>query len=193
LEDTGVTPLWDDATLNGFLNEAMRHYGARFPREASTTISVPAGATHIAVAGIEPDQIRRIFDAEGVLVPRQTGFDPPPSGGPASGQAWRWWNSTLILNHPAPGEGDWTIEHGSARSLPDDDTTEADIIPGDDDIVVHLAIAAALRRRAIEDGKRGLSRSGDMMPTLAAQADAHARQLIAARLRRVRGGWIASM
>jgi hypothetical protein len=191
LEDTSGTPLWDDATLNDFLDTAMRHYGVRFPREQTTTVAVTAGELRIPVTPeIEAEQVQRIFDADGVLVPRQQAFDPHDTPAVVTGQAWRWWNSTLILNQPAAGAGDWTIEHRAGRSLPDDDTTAADIIPGDEEIVVQLAIAAALRRRAIEDGKRGFGRHDSTVTLAAEHATTRAGQLIAARFRRARGGWL---
>jgi hypothetical protein len=193
LEDAGASPLWDDATLNDFLDEAMRQYGVRFPREQTITVAVAAGATRISVTPeIEGERVQRIFDADGVLVPRQQTFEPRHSPATVTGQAWRWWNSTLILSRPAVSVGDWTIEHLAGRALPGDDTTDADIIPDDEEIIVELAIAAALRRRAIEDGKRGFGRRDSAVTLAAEHAATRADQLIAARRRRVHGGWMAS-
>jgi hypothetical protein len=193
LEDMSATPLWDDATLNDFLEEAMRQYGGRFPREQTTTVAVTAGATRIPVTpAVEAERVQRIFDANSLLVPRQQSCDPHESRFTVSDQAWRWWNSTLILNQPAARAGDWTIEHLAGRALPNDETTDVDIIPGDEEIVVQLALAAALRRRAIEDGKRGFGRRDSAMALAAEHAATRADQLIGARLRRVRGGWVTA-
>ena len=73
LEDTGATPLWDDAALNDFLGEAMRGYGTVFPRELVANVTVTAGATSVPVVSpaIAPERIARVVDAAGDLVPRQ--------------------------------------------------------------------------------------------------------------------------
>jgi hypothetical protein len=53
-------------------------------------------------------------------------------------------------------------------------------------LVVLLALAAALRRRATEDAKRGMP---PLASGLEAAARAAAERLFAARGRRARGGW----
>ncbi|MBA2596818.1 MAG: hypothetical protein H0V00_09370, partial [Chloroflexia bacterium] len=45
LEDSGITPLWDDATLNECLAAAISAYGVAVPRQVTTGVTVPAGAT----------------------------------------------------------------------------------------------------------------------------------------------------
>src|SRR5437660_1130094 len=46
LEDTDATaPLWSDTELNEALATAHREDGARFPREATTTLAAVAGQT----------------------------------------------------------------------------------------------------------------------------------------------------
>lgn len=194
LEDTGAGPLWDDAALNDFLAEAMRRYGARFPKELSTTVSVAAGTTSAAVVpALAAAQVVRVFDGTGALVPRQQAIEPNGAGlaGVVTAQAWRWWGSSLVLAQPAAATGTWQIDYRGGRSLPGDDATAVDLIDGDEDIVVLLAAATALRRRAIEDGKRGNRRG-----TIADSAEVlqnEAERLIAARRRRARGGWTASV
>ena len=195
LEDMDASPLWDDATLNECLTGAAHRYGTHVPREVTTTVEVAAGATSVPVAAptIEERRIVRVLDDVGVHVPRgrdAPGDVPPGVGMAATGQAWRWWGGTLLLQRPAARTGSWRIEHLDSRDLPADDTTPADLLPGDEEIVVALAAATALRRRVVEDAKRGSA--GSTIGKAADAADRDAERLLAQRRRRIRGGWLAS-
>ncbi len=194
LEDLGTAPLWDDPTLNEFLTGASRRYGAMFPRELATTVSVEVGVMSVPVPSvvIEGTRIIRVLDDAGALVPRARDDPNEPdsaAGGILLGQAWQWWDGTLLLQRPAPRTGSWRIEHLGSRELPSDDVTQADLIPGDEEIVVALAAATALRRRAVEDGKRGSAGSSITREADAAERDAE--RLAGKRRRRTRGGWLA--
>ncbi len=196
LEDTGGSPLWDDAALNDFLTEAMRRYGARFPKELSTTVSVTAGTTSATVTpSLTAGQVVRVFDSLGQLIPRQQAIesDNAALAGLVTGQAWRWWGSTLVLAQPAGITGTWQIDYLGGRTLPNDDVTAVEVIPGDEDIVVLLAAASALWRRTIEDGKRGVGRTAQVTVQAAAETfQNEAERLMSARRRRARGGWTAT-
>jgi hypothetical protein len=197
LEDTGGSPLWDDAALNDFLAEAMRRYGTRFPREVSTTVNVNAGATSAVVTpSLTVDQVVRVFDGDGRPVSRQQALeaDDAALAGLVTGQAWRWWGASLVLARAAETTGTWQIDYLGGRTLPGDDVTAVEIVPGDEEIVVLLAAATALRRRSVEDGKRGLGR-GTVNGLIAVSAEViqnEAERLIRARRRRARGGWTAT-
>lgn len=193
LEDTGTSPLWDDATLNEFLAGPGHRYGAMFPRELVTTLAVEVGVTSgpVPEPAIEGARIVRVLDETGTVVPR--GRDDVEDGEPAAGvvtrgQAWRWWDGTLLLQRPASRAGSWRIEHLGGRPLPADDLTQVDVIPGDEGIVVALAAAAALRRRSVEEGKRG--GAGGTIAMAADTAEREADRLAANRRRRTRGGWL---
>ena len=194
LEDTGSPPLWDDATLNDFLAGAGRGYGLLFPREMTTAVNVDVGTMSVPIPtpAIEGTRIVRVLDDVETVVPRVREDPSGPgseAGGGLVGQAWRWWDGTLLLQRPAARTGSWRIEHLGGRPLPSDDVTPADVIPGDEEIVVVLAAATALRRRAVEEGKRGSS-SGP----IALAADAAEREvagLVRHRRRRMHGGWLA--
>ena len=187
LEDAGASPLWDDATLDDALAAAMRSYGARFTKQAVASVVVAAGATQVPVVEpIDPSRIVRVLDAAGAVVPPAADGLPAGSGG--DGQSWRWWDGTLIMRRPAAA-GTWRIKHLAPRQPPATDAAQADILPGDEEIVLALAAAVALRRRAVEDAKRGL-RPGPL-PSLAALAQSSADRLLAARHRRAAGGWLS--
>src|SRR5436190_21730969 len=140
LEDTTGSPLWDDALLNDVLAEAVRSYGARFPAERSTSAIVVDGAQSIPIAA-SSGRVLRVFDPNGCAVARLESLHPE-SG--RTEQAWREWNSALMLNRPALG-GNWTLESLTGRELPGDDVTAVELIPGDDEIVILGACASVLR------------------------------------------------
>jgi hypothetical protein len=188
LEDDGPAPLWDDATLNEVLAAAIRAYGVAFPRQVTTGVTVPAGATRVITGTtIEAGRIARITDAAGIWV------EPWPAGADdrhERGQAWRWWSGDLILAEPAAasGAGIWTIEHLAGRLPPATDGEAVDLLPGDEEIVLAFAEAAALSRRAVEDAKRGVRGDAGARAEAARLA---AERLVARRLRRARGSRLA--
>lgn len=189
LEDGGATPLWDDATLNEALAKAIRVYGAAFPRQMTTGVTVPAGATQVASgAAIDPERITRVTDAAGIWAPPWPPWEDRP-GQRTPGQAWRWWDGDLILAEPAAASaaGIWTIEHLAGRTPPATDGEAVDVLPEDEEIVLAFAATAALARRAIEDAKRGVRTDAGARAT-AARHDAET--LLRQRRRRARGGWI---
>lgn len=189
LEDTGIAPLWDDATLNETLAAAVRAYGAAFPKQVTTGVTVPAGATTVATGlTLDATRITRVTDAAGIWVPPWPPWEDPP-GRRTPGQAWRWWGADLILAEPAAasGAGLWTVEHLGGRTPPLTDGEAADVLPGDEEIVLALAEAAALARRATEDAKRGVRGEAG---TRAESARQGAERLIASRRRCARGGHV---
>ena len=185
LEDTGVTPLWDDATLNESLAVAIRAYGVAVPRQVTTGVTVPAGATRVATGvTLDPDRIARVMDAAGIWVSPWPPWEDRP-GQRTPGQAWRWWGAELILAEPAASSaaGIWTVEHLAGRTPPATDSDAADLLPGDEEIVLAYAQAAALARRAVEDAKRGL---GSDAAARAESAREHAERLLGRRGRRAK-------
>ena len=185
LEDTGPTPLWDDATLNESLAAAIRAYGVTAPRQVTTGVTVPAGATKVATgATLDPDRIARVTDAAGIWVPPWPPWEDRP-GQRSPGQAWRWWSDELILAEPAAvsSSGLWTVEHLTGRTPPAADGDAVDVHPGDEEIVLGYAQAATLARRAVEDAKRGLRTDA---AARAESARAEAERLLGRRGRRAR-------
>ena len=193
LEDTSGSPLWTDTALNEFLVTAVRIYGARLPRPATTaTAAVTVGATSVVLpAGVGENAIVAVRDAHGRdVAPATDRFGPAPADASGLVQAWRVWAGTLRLQRPVTGDeaGAWAIDSLSGRELVADDVSPQPIESGDESIVIALAAAQALERRAIEDAKRGAKTSPVDGP--AARCRAEAERLIAARKRRVRGGFL---
>jgi hypothetical protein len=127
LGDVGAPPLWDDPTLNEAIADALRGYGARVPRERTTSVDVAAGARRIA---LPPEAVRvlRVVDPAGRAVDRW-----PADHGPvaAAGQAWRGWDGGVSLAEPAQ-PGTWRIDSLGPRSEPADDAADLDIVAGDE-------------------------------------------------------------
>ncbi len=185
--EESVPALWDDTTLNDALAGAIRVYGMRIPREVTTDLVVAAGATRVTVAaGIDPERIVRVLDGLGRVIPRLMTTDDREAA-TAEAQGWRWWDGALILRCPATA-GTWRIESLGGRTIPIDDIAPVDLVAGDEEILVLLAGATALRRRAIADGKRG--HRPREIATLSETMRGDAMRLIATRRRRARGGWL---
>jgi len=194
LEDTTGAPLWSDAALNEYLAAGMRAYGARFARQATVaTEPISAAATSVVLpAGLLPTEIVTVRDAAGRDVPRasqRTG--PAPVDATGLIQAWSAWAGTLRLQRPAASDevGVWTIDFLTGRELAGDDVSQQPIESGDEPIVVALAAAQAMKRRLVEDAKRGAPLAGPA--AVVATFTAEAERLIDARKRRVRGGFVA--
>jgi hypothetical protein len=192
LEDASGSPLWSDAALNEFLAAAMRTYGTSFPRQATAaTDPIAAGATSVALpAGLVATGIVAIRDARGRDVPHASQRQgPAPIDATGLMQAWSVWAGTLRLQRPAGGDevGSWTIDYLAGRELVADDVSQQPVDAGDEPIVVALAAAQAMKRRLIEDAKRGAPLAGTAAAVAALRDEAE--RLIAARKRRVRAGF----
>jgi len=191
LADTSVDPLWDDALLNDAIAAGLRRYSARVPRQATASVPVASGGGGVAVPpDINPLRVVRIFDDGGTLWPRWEGplEQTPVPNGPRGDATWRVWGQELVLAQPAPRTGGWRLEHLTHRIMPTDDATALDLQAGDEDLVIVQAVAIALERRAIADGKAWTGR-GPVHP-LAAEARSarlEADRLFWERLRRARG------
>ena len=184
LEDTATTPLWADVTLNDSLWNSLVRYGIRFPLERSVTVPIPAGATSILVSAMMPRQrVLRVLDSAGNAVPEAVDLDPRTSGG---AQSWRWWNGEILLGQVSGSAQNWTVEYRGTRLMPADDTSTVDVETGDEAIVVAMAAEVLLRRRAVEDMKRGLNSRPAQACAEAAMDEAQG--MIRARRRTVRSG-----
>jgi hypothetical protein len=188
LGDTGIDPLWDDTFLNDAIDEGLRRYGARLPRQVSTTIAVTMGDRELVLPyTINPLRVVRLFDDDGELWQPWFGVgDTPPSpvGRCGNKLLYRMWAESLYLDAPVPRTGFWRVEHVTNRILPTDDVTPMDFAPGDDDLIIASSLAVALNRRAINDGKRYTGKSGvHPMAAAARNAECDANHLIGSRLR----------
>jgi hypothetical protein len=192
LEDSSGAPLWSDAALNEFLVGAMRAYGTSFPRQTTVaTDPIAAGATSVTLpAGVAAAGIVAVRDARGRDVPRASQRQGPAAiDAPGLVQAWSVWAGTLRLQRPAGGDevGIWAIDVLAGRELAADDVSLQPIETGDEPIVVALAAAQAMKRRLVEDAKRGAPLAG---PAAAVAAFRDEAERLISRKRRVRAGFV---
>ncbi len=193
LSDTGTNPLWEEDFLNDAITEAIRRYSTPVPRQAVAAIPVVAGDRELAMPPtVNAMRVVHVFDDRGVPWRRwEQSNDPPPAptGYAENPAIWRAWGTTIILGTPAPRTGLWRLEHYANRAEPVDDGMALDISPGDEDLVLALAVAVALHRRAVAEGKRYSGRSGVHPIAAAARvAQADADRLLWRRFRHVQSG-----
>ena len=186
LEDTTVSPLWDDVTLNEALWNSLIRLGVRIPKEATVSVPIVAGQTSIPVMPTLPyERVLRVFDGDGYLVPESVSAGDSGIGAKTT---WRWWNGSLVLSRALGSPATWSIEYRATPTMPVDDVSPVDIAIEDEPILVAMAAESVLRIRAVEEMKRmGNSR----VPTnMAELAMAEAVRLIQDRKRRVRSGFL---
>jgi hypothetical protein len=197
LEDTGSAPLWSDAALNEWLAQAMRLYGVQVPAQATaTTVPVAPGVVTIALpAGVSAESLVAVRNAAGATVARSddrtAGSSPAQS--PGAAQGWSAWGGALRLRRAATGGdelGTWSIDYVAGRELIDNDLDPQPAVAGDEPVLVALAAAMALDRRAVESGKRGDTTAAREMRALARSARDEAATLLARRQRRPRAGFL---
>ncbi|HWV24103.1 MAG TPA: hypothetical protein VNZ58_07925 [Thermomicrobiales bacterium] len=192
LADEGPDPLWDDAFLNDAIAEAVRRYSTHMPRQDVAAIAVQAGEREIEMPeDVNALRIVRVFDDRGALWPRWEGSGeaPPVAHGMPGNATWRVWGNAVLLGAPATRTGLWRFEHLVHRTEPVDDLMPLDIQPNDEDIIVALALAVALSRRAVSEGKRYTGRAGvHPMAAAARSAQVDADRMFWSRTHKARGG-----
>ncbi len=193
LSDTNSNPLWEEDFLNDALTEAVRRYSTSVPRQAVAAMNVIAGDREISLPpSVNAMRIVHVFDDRGVPWRRWEQRDAPPpapTGYAETPATWRAWGTSVILAAPAPRTGLWRLEHYANRDEPVDDLSDLDISPGDEDLVLALAVAVSLQRWAVAEGKRYNGRSGVHPIAAAARtAQADADRLLWHRFRHVRSG-----
>jgi len=185
LEDPTPNPLWSDALLHEFLQEAMHRYSARFPAQRTEIVSAAGGETLLPLADpVTERDIAHVRLPNGELLPHAVEGDPAPG--------WFCWNGVIELKTPALA-GAWQIGWFTPRQLPTDDVTPLDLPAGDDEIIVLQAAASALLRRSVEAGKRGLDSSSLALVRIAGAWERAADALVRARFRRATGSRLPSI
>jgi hypothetical protein len=197
LSDTNTNPLWEDEFLNDAITEAIRRYSTPVPRQAVAALHVLAGMREIELPPtINAMRVVHVFDDRGVPWRRwEESTDPPPAptGFAELPAVWRAWGTSVILGTPAARNGLWRLEYYANRLEPIDDILDLDISPGDEDLVMALAVAVALHRRAVAEGKRYNGRSGVHPIAAAARtAQADADRLLWRRFRNARSGTLTN-
>lgn len=197
LSDTGTSSLWEEDFLNDAITEAIRRYSTPVPRQAVAAIPVLAGDKELEMPEtVNAMRVVHVFDDQGLPWRRwedRSSPPPAPHGYAETAAIWRAWGTAIILGIPAPRSGLWRIEHYANRADPVDDVSDLDISFGDVDIVLALAYAVALHRRAVAEGKRYNGRSGvHPLAAAARNAQADADRLLWSRFRHVRSGTLTN-
>lgn len=191
LEDAGPDPLWTDDILNDAIAEAIRRYSTNIPKQKVTGIAVLPGDQEIEMPeSVNALRVVRVFDDRGNLWPRWDGSgEAPPVPVTRTGETWRVWANALLLGVPATRSGLWRLEYLVHREAPVNDIDALDIQPNDEDILIALALAVALSRRAISEGKRYTGKSGvHPLAAAARAAQVDADRMFWTRTQRARGG-----
>src|SRR5690349_11462559 len=84
LNDAGGTPLWSDAALNQWLDEAIREYGEQLPREVSLSLTSVGGQAEYALPS-DTDRVLRVEHPGGLLR-----VAARPAGGDVIGSGATW-------------------------------------------------------------------------------------------------------
>ena len=180
LEDVPVTGLWDDATLDDALADGLSRYGTIAPLEERTTVVVSDGALSFTVAGLETER----SDCSRARSGAGSGFAISGGGSRSAGTGM-----ALVGRRGPAGEtgagGNWIIEWHRPRLLPASDAGLAPVNAGDEGAVTLIAAGSALRRRAVEEAKRG-GRGVEGLLALAQEWEATGEHQARARGRNVR-------
>lgn len=167
LNDSGGTPMFADSLLNEWINEAIRTYSRELPEEASATVTVVADQASYALPARTTQVMRVEQPKDAIRVPISgsrtsasvTGelIDLQARVTRAGPWGYRVFGGNLILD-PIPsaigGDEDIRLEYvrGYAEPTADGDTIATPAT--DDDVLIHLACAAALRWVAGDESKR---------------------------------------
>jgi len=205
LNDSGGTPLWADALLNEYINQAIRSYQRELPKEVTASITVvadqaaynlpadfdPGGrATRVE----QPDDTLRNFDPTERTITDSLSMSESSGATRSGAWAYRLWASQIILD-PAPRSAgatqNITLDYLAHYAEPAADGDTIATPASDDDILIALVCADSLRWIAMDEAKRvrfeqrgRVARGG---PASMAEAyERRAASAIALRKRRVR-------
>ena len=159
LNDAGGTPLWTDALLNQWLDEAIREYGENFPREASASLTSVAGQTEYVLPS-DVDRVLRVEHPQGVfrVAARAAGGDvlavETIELAPAIG-TFDAWAGQLVLQ-PAPdvsGEA-IRVRYLATYATPTSDVATLATPARDDAVLMWSVCGRALRWIDTDESKR---------------------------------------
>jgi len=175
LNDGGASQLWTDALLNEFIVQAIRTYGRELSKQASATITVVAHQEAYSLPS-DFDRAMRVEQPDGVI--RVPG-------------TYRIWGGQIVLD-PGPdaagADQNIALEYLARYAEPAADGDTIATPPYDDDVLVALACADAMRWIGSDEAKRArFERQRGASPQGAAETyERRAQTAIANRKRRLR-------
>jgi hypothetical protein len=199
LNDAGGTPLWSDAALNQWLDEAIREYGEHLPREASASLTSVAGQAEYALPG-DVDRVLRVEHPQGLFrsAARPAGGDVLAvetidlTCAPGTFDAW---GGQLVLQ-PAPDASGQAIRvrYLATYATPTSDGATLTTPTRDDAVLVWAVCRRALRWIDTDESKRQRfeRERGASAHQAANEYQREVRAAFDQRTRRVRGGRLAA-
>jgi hypothetical protein len=159
LNDAGGTPLWSDAALNQWLDEAIREYGEHLPREASVNLTSVAGQAEYALP-VDLDRVLRVEHPDGAfrVAARSAGGDVTAVDAIDRSfltGAYDAWGGQLEL-HPAPDASGEAIRvrYLAAYAAPTSDGATLTTPMRDDAVLMWSVCSRALRWIDTDESKR---------------------------------------
>ena len=154
LNDSGGAQLWTDVVLNELITQAIRTYGRKLSKEARTTITVIASqeAYNLPADFVKAARVEQPDDTVRVLSPRSQVSSR--TSGPGT---YRIWAGQILLNPiPAAAGSDQniTLEYYARYAEPTADGDTLATPASDDDVLVALACADAMRWINADEAKR---------------------------------------
>lgn len=151
LEDTTVSPLWADGTLDEGLKRALDDYSQWSPAQATTTFVAVAGDLTAAVpSGLV--RVERITDPNGWVIPEQHG-DPLRYVGDLE-LAWTIF-ADLFQFSRALIAGTYTVWYFTTHAFPAADANTFTIPDSDIPLLIAGGAVYALETRMVQEHKRG--------------------------------------
>jgi hypothetical protein len=199
LNDAGGTPLWSDALLNQWLDEAIREYGEYFPREADAELTGVAGQAEYALPS-DADRVLRVEHPDGAfrVAARLVGGDV------LTVEAIDWsctsgtfdaWAGQLVLQ-PAPDVSGESIRvrYLATYATPTSDGATLATPARDDAVLVWSVCRRALRWIDTDESKRQRfeRERGASAHQAANEYQREVRAAFDRRARRVRSGRLAA-
>ena len=187
LNDAGGTSLWTDSLLNEWIAEAIRLYGRALPKETTATITTVADQADYDLPA-DVDRVLRVELPEGVPASLDLGSR-------GSGGSYRTFAGSLELT-PAPSTNGETIrvDYLARYAEPAADGDTLATPSADDDVLLRLTVARALRWITLDEAKRQRfeRQRGASAADAAALYEREAQSLIQRRKQRVRTGALVS-
>src|SRR4051812_27942812 len=161
LGDTGGTPLWSDALLNEWLNEAIRDFARTVPRESSTTLNTVASqASYSLPSGlVEVLRVEHPTDVMRTFAPlvggdrRDSGVDQLDQL--ASAYTYDVFAGSLILDLAPTASGDSIlVRYTSQRAEPTVDTDPLPVEASDVELLLLYACGRAMVWISGQEAKR---------------------------------------
>jgi hypothetical protein len=167
LNDTAVPQLWLDLHLNQWLLEAIRCYSIDFPRETSQSLTSVAGQEEYSLAS-DCRRVARVEHPAGffrtpdrlssgqIVDSLDTGLASATVSEQLSYDVWGPHGARVLSLWPAPsanGES-VTVRYLATWSEPSADADTLATPPSDDQLLVWLVCARALRWIATDESKR---------------------------------------